>query len=212
MSDSIVLKGVPPSEQIIDTVASESNGKVLLAFSCGKDSIASWIALKRRGVKVIPYYYYIHPDLEFINKSLDYYEEFFGERIYRVPAPGVYRMWRNLVFQPPERIGVVMGTRIPKFNHDDLARAVKITAQVPASTWVGLGIRAADSVNRRTSFVRTGAAVKNKLKFYPVWDWKKQRLRVELYREKVKLPPDYWIFGRTFDGLDYRFVGPLKKH
>ena len=27
----------------------------------------------------------------------------------------------------------------------------------------------------------------------------------------VKLPVDYRLFGRTFDGLDYRFLKPLKE-
>ena len=31
-------------------------------------------------------------------------------------------------------------------------------------------------------------------------------------RHGIKLPVDYKLFGRTFDGIDYRFVGPLRKH
>ena len=59
----IVMPNVPPSEAIIQTVAEKCGGQVVLAFSGGKDAVAAWIALKRAGVKVFPYYYYAHPNL-----------------------------------------------------------------------------------------------------------------------------------------------------
>lgn len=203
---------VPPGEQIIDTIAAKCNNKVLLAFSCGKDAIAAWLALKARGVEVVPYYYYLCPDLEFIESSLKYYEEYFETPIMRVPSPSIYRLWRNCVYQPPERLPDLLASRMPKFNDHDLSQAVKRSSKISLDTWTALGVRAADSVNRRTNFVMSGAAPENKKKFYPVWDWLKARLQVELHRAKIKLPIDYWIFGRTFDGIDYRFIGPLKKH
>ena len=212
MSYTLTLKDVPPSEAVIDTVAQLSNGKVLLAFSTGKDSIAAWLALKERGVEGIPYYYYLVPDLQIVEASLKYYEDFFGTHIYRVPSPSLYRMWRNCIFQNPERLPVLMSTPLPNLKHEHLADAVKQTHKVSKDTWTALGVRAADSVNRRTNFVRSGAMNKKALKFYPVWDWKKERLRIAIFKAKVKLPIDYWLFGRTLDGLDYRFIAPLKKH
>ena len=43
-----------------------------------------------------------------------------------------------------------------------------------------------------------------------VHDWKIKDIRRCLEINKVKLPVDYELFGRTFDGLDYRFVRPLR--
>jgi len=34
----------------------------------------------------------------------------------------------------------------------------------------------------------------------------------EIERSGIKLSVDYKIFGRSFDGLDYRFLAPIKKH
>ncbi len=31
-------------------------------------------------------------------------------------------------------------------------------------------------------------------------------------RHGIKLPVDYEMFGRSFDGIDWRFVEPLRKH
>ena len=193
-------------------MAEKSGNKVLLAFSGGKDAIAAWIALRKYGVKVFPYYYYIHPGLEFVNSSLAYYEEMFGERIMRVPNPKLYECWRECVDQTPERLATLLGGSIPKFDSHDLAQAVKQTCGLPANTYTALGVRAADSVNRRTMFVRSGPIFEKRFKFYPVWDWTKSAVRIEIFRAKLKLPVDYWIFGRSFDGLDYRFIAPIAKH
>ena len=31
-------------------------------------------------------------------------------------------------------------------------------------------------------------------------------------RHRIKLPIDYQWFGRSFDGIDMRFLGPLREH
>ena len=36
---------------------------VLLAFSCGKDSIAAWLAMRDMGIEVVPAYLYYVPGL-----------------------------------------------------------------------------------------------------------------------------------------------------
>ena len=45
----------------------------------------------------------------------------------------------------------------------------------------------------------------------PVYDWRKARLVDELTSAGVTLPDDYLLFGRTFDGIDYRFLEPMKR-
>jgi tRNA(Ile)-lysidine synthase TilS/MesJ len=40
--------------------------KVLLAFSCGKDSLATWLQLRDDGFEVVPYFCYLIPDLGFV--------------------------------------------------------------------------------------------------------------------------------------------------
>ena len=42
-------------------------------------------------------------------------------------------------------------------------------------------------------------------------DWSKDRLISEFERSGVKLPVDYDLFGRSFDGIDLQFVVPLKE-
>lgn len=206
------MPGRAPSEKVTESVLEKCNGKVLLSFSCGKDAIAAWIALRRAGAKVFPYYYYLVPDLQFVEESIRYYEDFFGERILRVPNPSLYRMLQNCVFQSPDNLPQILSASLPSFDHEQLADAVRHSNRLPADTFDAIGVRATDSINRRANFKRSGAVNLKARKFYPVWDWTKEAVRVELFKAKVRLPIDYWIFGRTFDGLDYRFTGPIKRH
>jgi hypothetical protein len=38
----------------------------------------------------------------------------------------------------------------------------------------------------------------------------KADVMADIERHGIKLPVDYELFGRSFDGIDYRFVKPLR--
>jgi hypothetical protein len=198
----------PPSADIIRQ-AREISDTTLLAFSCGKDAIASWVAIRPHFRRVVPYYMYLVPDLEFVEDSIQYYERHFGERILRVPHPSLYRMLGALVFQPPERRAAITAARLPQFDYADVCQAIREDYDAEGA-YVAEGVRACDSIVRRASIVRFGAIRAKSMKFYPVWDWNKQAVVDAIQREGVRLPVDYEIFGRSFDGIDYRFLKPIK--
>ena len=98
---------------------------------------------------------------------------------------------------------------------DDLQRAIVSELGWPEGSYTAVGVRAADSQNRYSMFKRLGmsVAVSDKSrKFYPVFDWNKERLISEIKASGIKLPIDYRVFGRTFDGFDARFLAPLREH
>ena len=64
---------------------------------------------------------------------------------------------------------------------------------------------------RRTVISRHGPITVSKHTFHPIWDWKKARLLEEIERAGLKLPVDYLIWGRTFDGIGARFTIPLRE-
>lgn len=197
-------------EQVIARIREETD-TILLSFSCGKDSIGAWLALRPHFKRIVPYYYYIVPDLAFVNKSIQYYESFFGTKIIQLPHPSLARMLNNMVFQAPENCLAVEQAGIPNIDYDDQAAIVAKMAEVN-TTWCANGLRAADSPNRRTAIKRYGAINYKSKKFYPIHDWNKGRLLQELRKAGVKLPIDYKLFGRSFDGIDYRFLKPIKDH
>ena len=200
-----------PSAEIIRQVRAEYGPRTLLAFSRGKDAIASWLALRDHFEEVVAYHLFLVPGLEFVEESLAYYERFFGCKIHNLPHPRLYEWFRAFTFQSPEHAAVIAGANLPKFTYLDIVEM--LGAQVGVDNpMAASGVRAADSPMRRIQFATHGAISAGRRHYYPVFDWNMDRLVDEISRAGVKLPIDYDLFGRSFDGLDLRFLLPLKKH
>jgi hypothetical protein len=206
-------KAPPPGEEIVRQVRQETGAKSLIAFSTGKDSIAAMLAIRDSFEEIIPFYLYLVPGLEFIEESLDYYERtlFGGRRIIRMPHPSLYRWLNGYVYQPPHHAPVIDAARLPEFSYRDIHDLIRGQFDAP-DAMVATGVRSADSPMRHVSIMQHGAILRSKGEYFPVWDWKKARLIQEIERANVKLPIDYRVFGRSFDGLDARFLVPMKKH
>ena len=186
----------------------------ILAFSTGKDSIAAWLQMRKYFKRIVPYYCYCVPGLQFVEDSLRYYEDFFGTRIYRLPHRSLFRWLRGYVDQPPRRALVIERANLPgddDYNDDVIGDMIRNCAGLPDAAYVGTGVRMADSPYRRIGIKTHGAVNHNAKRFYPVYDWVKADMIREIDAAGVKLPVDYRMFGRTFDGLDYRFLKPLKE-
>lgn len=199
-------------EELCDQMSRECD-TAILAFSTGKDSIGAWLQMRRYFKRIIPYYCYTVPGLAFVEDSLKYYEDFFGCHIYRLPHRSFYRFLRYMVFQSPEHVTKIEALDVPGEEYDDstVGDIIRDTAKLPAACYVGTGVRMADSPMRRIGIKTHGAINHTDKRFYPVYDWKKERLLNEIDAAGVKLPIDYELFGRTFDGLDYRFLKPLSE-
>lgn len=127
---------------------------VLLAFSCGKDSIAAWLAMRDMGIEVVPAYLYYVPGLRFVDEELDYFEQKFQTRIKRYPHPSLYRWLNNAVFQAPERLRYIEAARLPEPSYEQMWDFIRADIGLDKSTWCADGVRAADSIQRRGAFVR----------------------------------------------------------
>lgn len=189
----------------------ESQNETLLAFSTGKDAVAAWLAIRDHFDGVHPYYLYMIPDLEFVEESLAYYEQFFGIRITRLPHPSLHRWLNNCVFQAPENCLIIEQANLPNFTYEDIRQAMCKQKSLPIDLLVADGVRAADSPMRRISINTHGSISYKQKKYHAVWDMLKADLVSLFNLHNVKLPIDYKLFGRTFDGLDLRFILPLKK-
>ncbi|CRK55444.1 phosphoadenosine phosphosulfate reductase [Alloactinosynnema sp. L-07] len=203
----IVIDGITPSEQIRADIAAEGK-PVLLGFSRGKDSLAAWLAMREAGITVVPYHLYLVPGLRFVADSLKFYEDFFGQRIINLPHPSLIRWLNRFVFQPPERCAVIEAAQFPEFAYEELADMLRDVLDLPGA-WNADGVRAADSPNRRMALVTHGPLHTTNRKVKIVWDWRIADVRATLARHHCPLPPEYEWFGRSFDGLDYRFLKPI---
>lgn len=210
MSAEVSIPGVRPSADLRRELEGQT---VILAFSRGKDSLAAWLALRDAGAKVIPYHMYLVPELRFVEESLAYYAGWFGTGpILNLPHPSLYRWLHNLTYQTPERCQVIESADIIIPEYTDMNPIVREYLGLPAGTWVCDGVRAADSPNRRMALTSHGPVNERARTMKVVWDWKVGQVRSAIAKAGVKLPPDYAWFNRSFDGLDRRFLQPLRDH
>ncbi|PPK98999.1 hypothetical protein [Parapedobacter indicus] len=201
------------SEQLCERIAEKANGVAIVSFSLGKDSIAAYINMRKYFDKIYPVFYYMVPGLEFQQKSIEYYEnEVFQQRILQFPSPALYRQLAYFMYQNPAAVDYIHSQDIYIPHYDEVFAAAKLDLDLPIETYVGVGVRMNDSLNRRISIQRYGAVNEKRKQFYPVFDWNNERLISEIRSSGIKLPVDYRIWGRSFDGFHYKFLKPLKDH
>lgn len=203
------IAGTPTSEEVVGFLAAEAR-PVLLSFSRGKDAIAAWLQLQDAGIEVIPYHLDLVPGLKFVDESILYFEEKFKTRIIRLPHPSMYRWFNEFTFQAPENCAVIDAAMLPSFDYEDVRRVICEDYGLDSDTWSCHGVRACDSIVRRANFARNGPLNKNNHKAAVVWDWTKGEVLTRIAKAGIELPIDYKLWKRSFDGLDFRFVGPMK--
>lgn len=202
----------PVGEALFRKAAAVSGSRrCVMAFSNGKDAVAAWLALRDR-FEVVAYYMELVPGLSFIEESLTYYERFFGTAIVRVPHPSVLRMVNQAVYQSPARLPLLdelaIKVRAYETINDDMKKRHGWDKKVLTAT----GLRIQDSLMRRTNIRSHGPIALGVRKWYPVWDWSMDHMVRAFRHANVKLPVDYRIFGRSFDGLAGYYLLPIRKH
>lgn len=214
--------GVVESSAIMRAKLAEAGEPVIVAFSRGKDSICAMVALMAAGVPVVPVHLYRVPGLQFEEDSLKEFEDFFQMKIHNLPHSDLWYYLREGVGQAPWQNSIAEAAMLEEVPHDLMWTIFKEEHGLPATTWVCDGIRAADSPMRRlaikkhspwtNSVTRVGNDECPKRFAHVVWDWKIADIRKCIAQNNVDLPIDYDLFGRTFDGIDYRFIKPLSEN
>lgn len=204
------IKGQPTGAEVIARLKGEGR-PVLLALSCGKDSLGAWCALRDAGVEVIPAYMWAIPHLGFVDEEIAHYEELLGTRIRQYPHPSFWRMVNRCVLQTPARLRAIATLGLLEPTYEETWAAIRDDLDLPPDTWVADGVRAADSIVRRASFVRNGVMKRTTRKVSPIADMLKAELMDLLDSHGIDLPIDYEVWGRSFDGFDNRFCAPLRE-
>ena len=201
------------SEELCEQMSQESD-TAILAFSTGKDSLASWLQMRKYFKTIIPYYNYYIPKMQFVEDSLKYYEDYFGCHIWRLPHPSLLRWLTYGVYETPDRANVFperYSIDLKTYTNDTCREIIRHNLGLADNVYCGVGVRQADSLSRRTSIAVTGAVSHTHKTFFPVYDWLKADLLKAFYDAKIHLPVDYAAFGRTFDGLMYQYLEPMQK-
>lgn len=200
------------SRQLREHIAELTGGRAIISFSRGKDAIAAWLACREHFDTITAYYLQMLPDelLDIERESLDYYRDFFDCDIQTLMHPGTWReLSQGLVFQPPERVEFWCEYPVVEYKYPDIYNWARCSNP---GAYVGVGVRSADSPMRMVSIRTHGPVKHSEGQFFPVYDWKVDDVERAIVESGIKLPVDYRLFGRTIDGIDYRFIAPLKKH
>lgn len=201
------------SAELRARMATLTGDTALLAFSCGKDAIAAWLAMVPHFKRIIPVHYELVPGLAFVDRSLRYYEDFFGCEVLRRPHPAFVRWLREYTFQPPERWPIIEEIDFPaKYTHESILDDIRCDLKLDESVFVANGVRACDSPFRRMAVRKHGAVNWARRSWWPVYDWTLADVETSIAKSGVKLPVDYRLWGRSFDGIDHRFLEPMKRH
>ena len=198
------------SEELTAEMARVTGKEVILMFSMGKESIACYYQLKKHFEKVHLVYKYLHPNLSFIQDSIHYFEDKWGEKIHQIPSPALYRMINEYIYQTPETVDIIDGLNLPNHKHEHYDEWLPQDLNCP-NAFRAIGVRASDSPTRAMVIRKFGSVNFKKRHFYPIFDWNIEDLKNCLRDNNVKLPVDYEMWGKSFDGIDYRFIKPLKE-
>lgn len=187
----------------------------LLAFSCGKDALATWLALRPLFDRIVPVYYEPMPGLEFVDRNIAYYEAWFGCKIIRRLHPSFIRKLYHAVFQPYHRAELIASYGFPSeqtYTHELILEDVRAELGLSPDVPVATGVRASDSMCRRLAVNKFGSVNWKRQSWQPIYDWSVDDVVDAISSAGVKLPADYHLWGRSFDGIDYRFLAPLREH
>lgn len=183
---------------------------VVLKFSTGKDSTACWLRLRDFFPHILPIYHYWCPDLTFVERTLCMYEAFFGQTIIRAPHPNFLNFSAQGAYAYPHRQGVLEAYNFDRATYESVTVAVCVDAEVPIDTWAAIGTKAWDSPIRMRMANESGAVNVTRREFQPVLDLRHAEVLAMLTAAHCPLSEDYAVFGRSFDGLQYRYVSKLR--
>lgn len=162
------------------------------------NSIAAWLWMLEFFPRIIPFCVDGCPGLEFVERSLAYYEKAFGTPIERCVSQTLLAAIADLVYQPFEdeewidKMDFTVG-----MSNDELAETIRDKHDV-GHAWIAWGISAADSIVRRSQQKYRDGMVESKRVFYPCTDWKRENVLQAINASEFKLPEDYLFANRSF--------------
>ncbi len=159
----------------------------ILAFSRGKDSIATALAI-RDHLNVVPVFYYFVPDLPMVEESLDYFERtLFKRKILRYPDQRLYDWLDTGVHQTIRNMEIIdaCNPSLPNPLHEEggvvefrtrRMRWIIEQDKIAPTSLIALGVTARDSPQRYMSFQKHGQIRPRAGSWYPIWDYDRAKL------------------------------------
>lgn len=175
---------------------------VIVGFSGGKDSIVTLDLCFKYFKRVVPYFMYLVPDLDFQENMLKRYEERYNTEIIRIPhfeCSDFLKYGSFTLYDPDVEIVKITDT-------------YEYLRQQTGIHWIAAGERCADSIVRNAMIKKSGSIDHKRGRFYPLAYWKKNEVLQYIKMKKLYLSPEQKRLGFSFRSLAGSELSVIKEH
>lgn len=183
-------------------VMSKITDEVLVGFSGGKDSVVTMDLCFKYFKRVVPFFMYICPDLEFQERLLRYYESRYNTEIIRLPHMEVSEFFKYGTFRASDY-------NVPIISINEIYTYLRETTGI---WWIAAGERINDSIVRRAMIKNSGSIDMPRGRFYPIAEWNKAEVMQYIKFAKLKLGEDSKQLNFSFKSLEGRELYFVKKY
>jgi 3'-phosphoadenosine 5'-phosphosulfate sulfotransferase (PAPS reductase)/FAD synthetase len=178
-------------------------GTIFLSFSRGKDSLATWLYLLECGFDNIkPFHLSCVPHLEFVDRSLAYYEKWFGGKIERFQQGENIENILKLIYQPVQDVEFLDHLDFWIYNMFDVPMIWgESMGMEEDQIWLAQGFSMYDNIFRMKYIREAKGAFEEDQFIYPIWDWKPTQVREFISQYDISLPEDYLIEKTSLTGV-----------
>ena len=184
----------------IKTQASVTDS-VIVGFSGGKDSIVTLDLCFKYFKRVVPFFMYLVPDLEFQENMLRRYEERYDTEIIRIPHFECSNFLKYGSFTMADWSVDIVG----------INDTYEYLRQKTGIYWIAAGERCADSIVRNAMIKKSGSIDHNRGRFYPLAYWKKNEVLQYIKYRKLYLSPEQKKLGFSFRSLAGNELAAIKE-
>ena len=181
---------------------------VVVAYSSGKDSLATLDLCFKHFKRVVPYFMYLIKGLDFQEVHLKYIEAKYATDIVRVPDWRLCRIMRNGVAR---HLTPVMDS-MPSVKWSDVENYIRNQTGLH---WIASGETQFESLARRGMIQATKNGIDiPRGHIYPVGYWKRQQVESYLSHHGIMLPSEYRVMTnkRSFGGISMDEMHDIKKN
>ena len=198
-------EGTVQSRLLCEEISKRSGGICILALSRGKDILGNWIWLTQFFPTIYPFHAASTPNLGIANRSLDYYEKFFGCKIDRYLNGETSMAIAAKMYQPLSRYERIDELKRETYGLEEMAEVIRKKYNCPEA-YMAIGQSMNDNIFRRLQLKAVDAdgnltyekAIKKYQKtFYPCFDWTMEKLMEGITKNGLSLPEDYLLADRS---------------